>query len=65
MKKVTSFTSHMTAEGQRISYTYSEIDGEGNLLRQNIRENFVVVDEEILKCIEAINNYILNTKLGE
>ncbi len=65
MKKVTSFTSHMTAEGQRISYTYSEIDGEGNLLRQNIRENFVVVDEEILKYIEAINNYILNNKLGE
>lgn len=65
MKKLTSFTAHVTAEGQRISYTYSEIDETGNLKSQNNRENFIVMDQEIMKHIEAINAYIEKNKLGE
>lgn len=65
MKKLTSFTAHVTAEGQRISYTYSEIDETGNLKSQNNRENFIVMDPELMGHIEAINAYIAGNKLGE
>lgn len=65
MKKVTSFTAHVTAEGQRISYTYSEIDETGNLKSQNNRENFIVMDADLMEHIEAINAYIAENKLGE
>lgn len=58
MKKVTSFTHHKTAEGDRISFTYSEIDDNGKILNQNQRENFVVVDPELISYINAINNHI-------
>ena len=65
MKKLTSFTAHVTAEGQRISYTYSEIDETGNLKSQNNRENFIVMDNGLMGHIEAINTYIAENKLGE
>lgn len=58
MKKVTSFTHHVTAEGDRISYTYSEIDDNGKLLNQNVRQNFIVVDEELKGHVDAVNAYI-------
>ena len=65
MKKLTSFTAHVTAEGQRISFTFSEIDPNGKLISQNERENFIVVDNELQSHIDAINSYINQTKLGE
>lgn len=65
MKKLTSFTAHVTAEGQRISFTFSEIDFSGKLTSQNERENFVVVDKELQSHIDAINDYITQTRLGE
>lgn len=64
MKKLTSFTAHVTAEGQRISYTYSEIDDSGNLMSQNNRENFIVMDAVLMEHINAINTYI-NERLQE
>lgn len=58
MKKLTSFTHHVTAEGDRISYTYSEIDNTGKLVNQNVRENFIVVDPELQAHVDAIRAYI-------
>lgn len=58
MKKLTSFTAHTTAEGQRISFTYSEIDTSGRLINQNVRENFIVVDPGIQAHIDAIGLFI-------
>lgn len=65
MKKLTSFTAHVTAEGQRISFTYSEIDPDGKLINQNERENFVVMDKELQSNIDAINDYIYQTRLSD
>lgn len=58
MKKLTSFTSHVTAEGQRISYTYSEIDNTGKLTNQNVRENFIVMDPNLQSHIDAVSAFI-------
>lgn len=45
IKKVTSVTYHNTAEGGRLSYTYSVIDGtSGTLKSVNNRADIVLVD---------------------
>lgn len=63
MKTLTSFTKFNTAEGQRISYTYSEISDDGKLISQNNRENFIVVNEELYNAINIIENYIKNNQM--
>lgn len=64
MKKITSFTAHITGEGQRISYTYSEIDDDGNVTSQNNRGNFIVSDTEVQSAIDIINAYVTDKKLS-
>ena len=63
MKKLTSFTHLITGEGNRIAFTYSEIDEEGNLKSQNNKGNFVAVDPDLVTHINAINDYITRNKL--
>lgn len=62
IKRITSFTHHKTAEGDRLSYTFSEIDMEGNLVKSNERATCIIMDAEILANIEAVNTF-LQTKL--
>lgn len=65
MKVVTSFTHLITGEGNRIAYTFSELDDTGNLVSQNNKGNFVAVDPELVSHINAINDYINKNKLQE
>lgn len=59
MKKVTSFTHHTTAEGERIAFTYSTIDEEtGQLLASNVRNTLIVLDERILDAIKTVNDFL-------
>ncbi len=58
IKKITSFTHHTTAEGSRLSATYSEITDTGNLVKSNERFNIIVVDEKIQAHIDAINAFL-------
>ncbi len=64
MKKITSFTHLITGEGDRIAFTYSEIDEEGNLVSQNNKGNFIVVDSALKEHIDEISKYITGNKLG-
>lgn len=64
MKKVTSITTFNTAEGVRVSFTYSELDEAGTITAQNIRKNLICTDVETLASIEQINKF-LTTKLEE
>lgn len=57
MRKVTSITTHTTAEGKRISITFSEIDETGKIVEDNKRINRVVVDEEALVHINALEEF--------
>jgi hypothetical protein len=59
-KKITSFTAHKTAEGERLSYTYSEIDENGNLVKSNERATCIVLDSVILDSISKINKFLLD-----
>ena len=58
IKKITSFTSHKTAEGTRLSATYSEITESGQLVKSNERFNVIVVDEEVQSCIDNLVNFL-------
>lgn len=62
IKKITSFTSHETGEGTRLSATYSEINEDGQIVKSNERFNLVVIDEEIQQAIDKINQF-LHTKI--
>lgn len=63
--KITSVTSHVTGEGNRLSYTYSVIDVDtGTLVSDNNRKNIVILEgvegnDEIIECIQKINRYVL------
>lgn len=65
MKKLTSFTHLTTGEGDRIAYTYSEIDSSGNLISQNNKGNFIAIDSELVTHIREIQSFIQNNHLGE
>ena len=57
MKKVTSITILTTAEGKRLSLTFSEIDESGNIVKENDRVNRVVVDEAALGVIAGLEEF--------
>lgn len=58
MKKVTSFTHLVTGEGDRIAFTFSEISDTGELVSQNNKGNFIVIDPAIKSAVDTINQYI-------
>lgn len=58
MKKVTSFTHLVTGEGDRIAYTYSEISDTGELISQNNKGNFIIVDQSVKNAVDLVNQYI-------
>lgn len=65
MKKLTSFTHLKTGEGDRIAYTFSEVDEKGNLVSQQNKGNFIVVDEILQGYVQAIVDYINANRLAE
>ena len=58
IKKITSFTSHKTGEGTRLSATYSEITEGGQLVKSNERFNVIVVDEEMQAHIDFLTEFL-------
>lgn len=66
MKQLSSFMVLNIDGGDRVSYTYNEIDDKtGEPLSQNNKGNFWIVDEEMKKHIDAIRNYIKDNKLSD
>lgn len=57
---VATFQHANFPEGSRISYSLTELDKKGRTMRENIRGNFVVLDEEVQAHIDAIRDYILS-----
>lgn len=64
IKTITSFTSHKTGEGTRLSATYSVINEDGQIVKSNERFNIVVVDAEIQDALDTIDGF-LNTMIPE
>ena len=58
MKKLSAVAIVTTAEGERVSYTYMELDDSGNITSQNNRGSFVALDEEFLAAIVTLKNAV-------
>lgn len=64
INKITSITSHVSGDGQRLSYTYSVIDGDtGQIISDNNRGNLVILEEmegygDLISHIKGMENYV-------
>lgn len=58
MKKLSAVAIVTTAEGERVSYTYTELDSDGNITSQNNRASFVALDEGILAAIKTLKDTV-------
>ena len=58
MKKLSAVAIVTTAEGERVSYTYTELDGDGNITSQNNRASFVALDDDLLTAIATLKNAV-------
>lgn len=64
MKQLSSFMVINVNGGDRVSYTYNDINNDtGELISDNNKKNFYAVDDELLSHINAIRDYIKNNKL--
>lgn len=64
MQQLSSFMVLSAGGGDRIAFTYDEIDSEtGEAVSQNNKKNFYVVDNTLQKHVDAIRKYIRENKL--
>ncbi len=65
MKVLTSFIALNTGEGERISFTYSEVNEDGTIVSQNNKKNFLVLDSSLKNNLNEIKKYIEEKHLTE
>lgn len=65
MKVLTSFIALNTGEGERISFTYSEVNEDGTIVSQNNKKNFLVLDSGLKDNLNEIKKYIEEKHLTE
>lgn len=66
LKQLASFAVLNVNGGNRVSYTYDEIDAEtGDMISSNNKGNFFAVDDTLTQEIENIRSYIREHKLSE
>lgn len=59
MKIITGMAVLTTAEGNRISYTYSEVDEvSGTIIQSNVKKSFVVLDVETEAIISSLKEKV-------
>lgn len=64
MKKIQGFAVINDTMGKKVAYTYSEIDKGGNVVKSNVKESFVAIDNETLELISKLEEKI-NTRLSD
>ena len=66
MKQLSSFMVLNIGGGDRISFTFDEINAEtGEPMNRNVKQSFYIVDSELLEHVNAIRDYIREKKLSE
>ncbi len=64
MKRLSSYMVLNVSGGDRISFTYDEIDDEtGEPVSQNNKQSFYVVNSALQKHVDAIKTFIKENKL--
>lgn len=66
IKQLASFAVLNVNGGERVSFTYDEIDAEtGDMISSNNKGNFFAVDADLKNNIEGIRAYIQEHKLTD
>ena len=66
IKQLASFAVLNVNGGERVSFTYDEIDAEtGDMISSNNKGNFFAVDASLKAEIEDIRKYITEHKLAD
>ena len=66
IKQLASFAVLNVNGGDRITYTYDEIDADtGDMISSNNKGSFFAVDSSLKGKITSIRNYISENKLSE
>jgi len=66
IKQLASFAVLNVNGGDRVTYTYDEIDADtGDMISSNNKGNFFAVDANLKQNINAIRQFITENKLGE
>lgn len=66
IRQLASFAALNVNGGDRISFTYDEIDADtGNVISSNNKGSFFAVDEALKNEIRAIREYIIENKLAQ
>lgn len=64
MKKVTNFNYQIVQEGTRLSYTYSDLNEDGDIINSNNKRSFIVTDNEISEKLKEIKIYLETKENG-
>lgn len=56
--RVVNFSIIKAPEGNRVAYTLYEIDEQGNIVKDNLKKAFAVLDVDLEGHINAIEDYI-------
>lgn len=66
IKQLAAFAVLNVNGGERVSFTYDELDPEtGDVISSNNKGSFFVVDDKLGKNIDAVRQYIKENKLSE
>ncbi len=66
MKQLSSFMAMNIDGGERVSYTYTEVNDEtGEIISQNNKGSFYALDYELKANLDAVSNYIRKNKLED
>ena len=58
MKKLSAVAIVTTADVERVSFTFPELDSTGNITSQNNRASFVALDDDLLAAIATLKNAV-------
>lgn len=64
INRITTFTYYIVQEGDRMSYSYSELNDDGSIIKQQAGKDFVVLDKDLQGHIDAIKEFILKRLEG-
>ena len=66
MKQLSSFMALSVNGGDRVSYTYDELDDEtGEVISANNKASFYVVDNTLRASINSVRDWLRDHKLSE
>lgn len=65
MEIVTGFAVINDRNGERISYTYDEVDDKGNILKSNVKESYLALEQETKDAIAVLRGIIEARMLEE